>query len=460
MGRRVRVFLLASLTTVGIARAEIGTIDEVPAATLLLPYFECALDANLIPIPTAVQTLFSINNASATAVIAHVTLWTDESVPTLDFDVYLTGYDVQTINLCDIFRGNLPITASDGQDPNDTANPNDGISNQGPLSQDINFASCTGRLPYVNPAVNATLLAHLRNAHVGRFTSVYGGCSGFDHGDTIARGYVTVDTTTQCSLDFPSTPGYFSGVASYQNVLWGDYFFDIDEEDFAQGETLVHIEACQPGNGYIGYVGTGTSGVNTCPFGAGDYTFYGRYVGGLGTDQREALATTFSARYLSGGPFDAGTDLLVWRDSKTTPTGVNGLAWDCDDEAGWFPLNQADAVAFDEQENSTDLCFEGDNISPPTGGADTCFPLEAQRVSLDGGNTAGDDPAPPYAFGWIFLNLNTTVAGGLFNPTAQAWVTTFSSASGRYAVGYDAVARDQANQRFQSATPEGEILLP
>src|SRR5829696_10120070 len=103
----------------GQASAVIGTIDDVPAATLLLPYFEVDLNnAN------GVTTLFSINNASATAVLAHVTIWTDQSVPAIDFDVYLTGYDVQTISLRDIFvDGNVPITASDGQDPKDTISP-------------------------------------------------------------------------------------------------------------------------------------------------------------------------------------------------------------------------------------------------------------------------------------------------------------------------------------------------
>ena len=47
----------------------------------------------------------SINNASATAVLAHVTVWSDWSVPVLDFDVYLTGYDVQTINLREVLLG-------------------------------------------------------------------------------------------------------------------------------------------------------------------------------------------------------------------------------------------------------------------------------------------------------------------------------------------------------------------
>src|ERR1044071_8165429 len=73
--------LLSLLGLGGQAFALIGTIDDVPAATLLLPYFEVDI-AN----PNGVTTLFSINNASATAVLAHVTVWTDQSVPALDFD--------------------------------------------------------------------------------------------------------------------------------------------------------------------------------------------------------------------------------------------------------------------------------------------------------------------------------------------------------------------------------------
>ena len=137
----------------GQAFAVIGTIDDVPAATLLLPYFEVDLDNPV----TGVNTLFSINNASATAVLAHVTVWSDQSVPVLDFDVYLTGYDVQTISLRDIFvNGIVPTTASAGQDTG-----GDTISPQGPVSQDINFASCS-TFPYSQPRLGAGFRAHLQ----------------------------------------------------------------------------------------------------------------------------------------------------------------------------------------------------------------------------------------------------------------------------------------------------------
>ena len=165
--------LLGLLALGGQAVAAICTVDDVPAATLLLPYFEVDLDnAN------GINTLFSINNASATAVLAHVVLWTDLSVPTFDFNIYLTGYDVQTVSIRDIFNGTVPRTASAGQDPGDT------ISHHGQFSQDINFASCTGQLP--PPAVPTSFVTHLRAAHTGQFSSLLNGCAGRSLGATTA----------------------------------------------------------------------------------------------------------------------------------------------------------------------------------------------------------------------------------------------------------------------------------
>src|SRR6266849_8997494 len=142
--------LLCAVGVVSPARAIICTIDAVPAATLLLPYFEVDLNN-----PNGLTTLLSVNNASATAVLVHVVLWSDLSVPVLDFNIYLTGYDVQSVNLRDIIvNGSMPQTASAGQDPNDTISP------KGLFSQDINFASCNGKLP--PPPLPSFFTAHLQ----------------------------------------------------------------------------------------------------------------------------------------------------------------------------------------------------------------------------------------------------------------------------------------------------------
>ncbi|MBI2212525.1 MAG: hypothetical protein HYU52_02675, partial [Acidobacteria bacterium] len=288
----MRKLVLTLLVVTGLAlpmSAELCTPDAVPAATLLLPYFEVDLES-----ADGVTTLFSINNASATATLAHVTLWTDLSVPVLDFDVYLTGFDVVTVNLRDVIvNGVIPRTASAGQDGGDTISP------QGIISQDINFASCNGSLP--PPATIGSLYtSHLQAALTGQASALLGGlCSGLNYGDGLARGYVTVDTVNACSILFPGDIGYFPGLATFQNVLWGDYFLVNSAENFAQGDVLVHIEA------------------SSTLFGAGDHTFYGRYVAATGVDGREPLPSTYGVRYLNGGAFDGGTSLLVWRESTT-----------------------------------------------------------------------------------------------------------------------------------------------
>ena len=127
------------------AFAEYGALDAVPAATLLLPYFEVGLDNS----GHDVVTLFSINNASAAPQLAHITLWTQASRPTLDFDVYLTGYDVITSNLASLFTiGQLPPTLL----PSNGKAADDGkIDTEGPLSlspvDDAEFFGALERRP-------------------------------------------------------------------------------------------------------------------------------------------------------------------------------------------------------------------------------------------------------------------------------------------------------------------------
>jgi hypothetical protein len=424
---------LATVATPRGAYAEIGTADEVPAATLLLPYFEVDLGN-----PAGVDTTFTINNASATAILAHVTLWTDEAIPTLNFNVYLTGYDQEEIDLRDLFAaGTVPATASAGQDQNDTISP------KGGKSQDINFASCTGILP-LGP-LDATTLAHIRRSHTGRRSSLLNGCVGAAYGDQIARGYVTVDTVNNCTNRNPSDPNYLTSDITFQNVMWGDYNFRDDANGRSSGHSLVHIEACNGPAGsppFQGYVG---NGAGLCPLASGDYTFYGRSNGFTATDQREPLDTSFAARFVNGGAFN-GTDLLVWRDPKAPFTGHNLRHGCINKNAAWFPLLQNDAVAFDETENPSDLCFLRDNVPPVIGGTQRCFPLAAQRVPTATGNPIGDPLDVPYTFGWLYLNLNHTLKSG--EPQmgiAQSWVETAQSAAGRFSVGYHAIPLNNAS---------------
>jgi hypothetical protein len=280
----------------------------------------------------------------------------------------------------------------------------------------------------------------LQQAHTGQAASTLGNlCGGANLGDRVARGYVTVDTVNQCTVSLPGIAGYFlnggGGISTNQNVLWGDYFYVNPGQNFAQGETLVHVEAA-PGIGTSAVQGSYAANPETTV--AGQYTFYGRYVGWAAADNREPLATSFAARFIAGGAFTGGTDLVVWRDSK-----VNQGAFACATLPAWYPLGQEAVVIFDEQENPTVP------VSDPNGPSASTFipfPLEAQRVAV--GSTA---LPVPYSFGWMYLNLNVSVAAAGANPAedplaAQAWVTVVHDADGRFSVGYNATQIDNASR--------------
>lgn len=365
------------------ARAVLHTIDDVPAATLLLPYFE--VDPNGTS-ASGVTTIFTVSNANAAAVLTHVVLWTDYGIPLFSFDLYLTGYDTETIDLQQVFAGNLPRTGSAGQDPEDAVSP------QGPLSQDVNYASCSGILPF--DPLPADLVAALRAEFSGRPSERLGGkCAGRDVGDGLLRGYVTVDTVDSCTLLLPNSPGYLGVTTTAQNYLWGDWRLLDRGTRKVLASKLVAVEA------------------GPAMFVPGDYTFYGRYVAWAALDAREPLANVWATRFANttANVFPARTSLIVWRDHKS-----NQLAVDCDAKPAWFPLSQEQIVIFDDEEN-VDQPGPFDPIVVP-------FQVATQRVVVGGADL-------PAAFdrGWLYLNLNTFVVPAGPNPpgnpaAAQAWV--------------------------------------
>jgi hypothetical protein len=369
------------------------TIGMGPAATLLLPYFEVNPAS-----PGGLTTLFSVNNAGVQAVLANVGVWTDLGVLTFSFPIYLTGYDVQTINLRDLFDGTLPRTASAGQDPQDTISP------KGSYSQDVDFASCSA-LPY--QALPAAFVAHLRAAHSGQFSPVLAGCAGQNLGDGHFRGYVTVDTVSSCAPLGPGDPGYFGpgGIVTGQNVLWGDYLYVDADNKYSDGENLVRIKAF-PG-----------------AFHQGDPTFYGRYVGMSGADERQPLPTTWGTRFVDGGTFSGGTDVIAWRDSGQV---VHPFV--CGAKPSGFPLLLDNQVTFDEQEHPVTTPL----FPVPPGGLvgpqPDAFPAEANKVHINGSAFP-----VPYNFGWLFLDLNAP------GPVRrQSWVETIMKAQGQFSAGFNA----------------------
>ncbi|MDQ1348103.1 MAG: hypothetical protein QG573_1477 [Acidobacteriota bacterium] len=347
-------------------------VGDRPAATLLFPYFEVDLTN-----PSGRTTLISINNRDTWIfpVLARVTIWTDWGIPTAAFTLYLRPNDVQTVNLRDLFNTGLsPIT--------------------GPGAEI--YSGCDETL---GGSAGAPVL--LRAAHTGQ--SAFGSCfSSGRLGPNIATGYVTVDHVLRCrdaaglGSDTPVESDYFGGATPFagnDNVLWGDWMIVTPSEAFASGNPAVHIQA------------------DPDFFGAGDYTFYGRYHGFDGSDRRRPLPSSYSARFLNGGSFTGGTKLIVWRDTRSADTGVVS----CGSEPDWVPLGERRLEAHDETLASTDL------------GSTTIFDLATQRTDIT-------DVSQPYTFGLLEMNLNLSD-----DTTAQAWVGVEASAAGQYSIGFPAI---------------------
>ena len=380
---------------------ELCSYDRNPAATLLLPYFEVDLDD-----PNGRTTLLSVATSSFESTLVHLTIWTDLGVPTIDFPIFLTGYDVQTINLRDLIaEGRLPVTGFTVGEPGAFSEPGS------------DFPGCDGILPLPDE-LPASFLADLRSALTGGPGAIFfaGRCGGFDHGDSVARGFITLDVATRCDVMNAREEGYFGpdGVAGYDNVLWGDYYYVDSREGFAQGESLVRIHA------------------DADAFQPGMPTFYGRHVGHDGSDGREPLPSEWGARYAQGGPFTGGTDFVAWAGSIEEPE-----SFPCGSPPPARETQVGYICAFDEEENPD--CFDYCGIidpPPPYCPATRGFPLEANRVTV-----GGEKIPAPWDFGWLYVNFNEFIGGPAIRQR-QSWVTALVSAEGRFSVGLDAVPFD------------------
>lgn len=380
-------------------------ISVAPAATLLLPYFEVDV-ANA----AGETTLFTITNVSQEPQIAHVTVWTDRSFPVLDFNIFLTGYDVQAINMYDIIvRGKIaePGTSSDT------------VEGRRSLDNDLgnrNAAFSTLNCDRLAVNIREPLLTDLRNALTnGRYGATSGACAAVGNVHTNAIGYVTIDVAPNCNTSLPVDAAYYVNNLLYDNVLIGDYQQVNSSQNFAQGNPMVHLRAVPEG---------GEPGQFTTNF---RRTFYSRYQAGGTADRRQPLPSTFAARWINGGSTNFFTSFKIWREGLTV--GNTGCS-----VAPNATIAITEFVRFDEDENPT--TFTPDEIiSPvPTGGVS--LPETSRRSSADSIYPPNPDGA---VGGWMYLNLDS---GTGTNPpvgiASQNWVIVSMSADGRYSVDFDA----------------------
>jgi hypothetical protein len=409
-------------------------IAVMPAATLLLPYFECDFTA---PSNVAKTTLLTIRNASASPQIAKVVLWTDFGYPILDFDLFLTGYDVQAINLYDVisrgFVARLSGTSSD-TGPGQRSLPNGGD----PRLSIAKCAQLPGRIP-------DEILRQVRSAlTVGKATSCGSARIGGTHQNAI--GYATVDVVAMCGPALPSDAKYFDRIL-FDNVLTGDYLV-VDPNtatgNYAGGNPLVHIRAVPEG----GLAGT------TLPTNL-PYTFYDRFTTNAPTrtfDRRQPLPSTFNARYIEGGTGDFRTTLNIWREGVTSGSCADASKND-------VPFTEI--VRFDEHENPR--VYGGGLVICCISFVPT-LPASSRISTTSSLFPYMDSPAGDVA-GWMYLNLNnggsnaySVTTAGVSQTTpptgrnfrtpsvtsgvrqSQNWVTVSMYAEGRYGVEFDATA--------------------
>jgi len=442
-------------------------ISTAPAATLLLPYFA----AN----PTGLNTIFTITNTSNVPQIAHITLWTDWSFPVLDFNIFLTGYDVQPLSLRDIiFNGVIaplppPSTLAGTNDLGGTfgANPR---SPRGSLSATTNpnfstaGTNCSNLPGAIGPLATAVQNALISGTYV--IPGVAGSCSASDqvgsaassaagslHPAGTAVGYVTIDVANNCSLTLPTVASYYRQEILFDNVLTGDYqIFDSSQaSNFAGGNPLVHIRAI-PEGGPAGFTPAAGTAFTNLP-----YTFYGRYQVGQAfppvVDRRQPLPSTFAARYIQGGGLS--TSYRIWREG---PAGAGGLPNTTCSGANAVVNNSqisiAEVVRFDEHENPSVFSASG-QVSPstPTG----VFLPETATVPVT--NVAGATqifPNQPTTAGdlggWMYLNLDVTRAGSAAQ-TATATLNPLFPGTTLFGVG--GAARPLQNWVVVSFTASG-----
>ncbi len=363
-------------------------VGDRPAASLLFPYFEVDLAA--AGGATTLISINKINDPTPEPTLAHVVLWTDWGLPSLAFDVPLEAGTVQTFDLRHVLNGEIPPTGG------------------------LDTPNC---FPPVPPIPIDT--AELQARHTGQPSPSSGLCYGSGRlGPTVATGYVTVDVARDCSPNaVPGLTGYFDngeGLATNDNVLFGDFYLMDPGEDFAQGIAAVPLVA----DGDLFEPSAGD------PSGVPD-TFYGPWVSHDNSDDRAPLSSRHRARFLHGGDFGGTTDLLIW----IAGIGASAEPKTCGTEP------------FDERYEIPVLSFnlrdEGGQLLHHEGFVP---PAVTFRVPVGGDEL----PVPPGSFGTVEVEA-TLVGCRILIPCPtpmQSWVAPLVGALGRFSVGLEATRLD------------------
>ena len=497
------ILALALLAVSGTGYAVTCAYDNVPAATLLVPYWRVSLNgATGAPIPGAAgatDTLVSIINVSTPGVIAHVTVWNKYSKAVLDFNVPLTGKDLAAFSMKDVMNGKLNVNPNTQVNvtkdacginlANNTYLPSVGWGQ----TQYIRFSHPESSIPgsdaYVSISIYAAdAFAVFRNkvwssldesGDISTFTTSHGanildtdnpGCWGGSGGSYTGNlsGYLTIDVVNFCTNYFPADYQFYNEDAiatagwapTYTpNILIGDVFY-VDASANAgniSGDPAVAVEF----DSRLGF-----------PTGA--KTFFGRYIpnavskcAGEGTtgcangvnvnfqfpgDGREPLGDRYGFRYLADGANQLQSWILVWRGDTYIDGSVNLCHWADpngnagDKGEGFYDADHViSANVYDNDENFFTQPGQGgpSGNQNPTPSQLYIF-LESQRINL----LAATDWNPgSYKGGWVDMTLRSATANPANIPYNQAWIGVQHTAPGAFVSVGHAVAN--LNNQFQ-----------
>jgi hypothetical protein len=408
MQRALRTAAVVTAVAFGLAapaRANVCAFDPVPAASLLFPFvvFDYNQPAD------GVTTLLTVTNLSPEPQIVRVTLWSDTGVGLLNFNVVLSGYDVQVVDIRDIlYYGTLPETGTAGDLD---VGPNQAPGARGPVSHDNapwvavtpgrGSASLVDRCPPTSPAypdyppMPQSVLDQLRALLSASQSALH------DHDDCAGTTapvepadwfqlrstadptwmYVTADVVWSCARssqpDFE--PGYWrapaaGGQAQYQNVLMGDVSW---VGGLSGGvDHAVQLEA-DPDLGRVAALDAGGAPIS----------FYYRFSTGAGdgADNREPLPTAWALRYLGWYDSSSYTRIRVFKSPTFAAIPPDLLV--TGDPLVPTSLTARDCLAYsyfswDEDENVNTEPGCGWAGCPPYRGVNL-FPLVTQEVSIN-----------------------------------------------------------------------------
>lgn len=362
---------LALLAVAGTGYAVTCAYDNVPAATLLVPYWKVSRNGSTggnIP-GGGVDTLCAITNVSSTGILVHATVWNKYTRAILDWNIPMTGYDVAFWSMRDVLNGNLNNNPNVQNDSFLKLNPSDpnygfdpcGVNQRaaGPNAPNayvpiVGFGS-TVYIRFLSPASAAERWASIgyystpaysgsfrtrvwdaldESGDITSFTNAFranildadncGVRDGQYSGDF--SGYMTLDVNNYCSRYFPNQDIYYrndaiatTGWAAYgytPNAIIGDIFY-LDGNATAgniSGDPMVALE-------YDYRLQGGAGGA------LNHKTFYGKFweTLDLGTptatgptyafigDGREPLGNRYGFRYVNGVPDGAQSWAEIWR---------------------------------------------------------------------------------------------------------------------------------------------------